>query len=407
MDQYNQPHEPHKEPEKETAGAHFGRGFVAGGIIILLLLVTIQPLRDAVLPDDGADLDRVDEAAAIIEGTYFREADETQLEDSSIAGMVRDLKKENKDKFSHYFDAETYDDFSAISDGQFTGVGMTVTEVDRGLRVARVFDGSPAKEAGIETGDVITSVDGENVAGEDSTAIAAKIKGEKGTEVTLGVIDGGKGKPEDLTMTRDEVRVPAVEGEMKQEGGKKIAYVIFSTFSRGAHGELRSEIERLYEKGAEGLVLDLRGNGGGLLQEAVLATSLFLEEGTVVSTEGRNRPEQVFEAVGGAIEQKPTVVLINGDTASAAEILSAAIQQNDLGTLVGITTFGKGTFQEVIELDGGGALDLTAGEYLTSDGSSILNKGVEPDVEVKDKDLTDGDDQLDRGLEIVADETSG
>ena len=198
------------------------------------------------------------------------------------------------------------------------------------------------------------------------------------------------------------MRIPAVEGEIKRSGGRAIAYVQFSTFSRGAHGELRAEIEELYRQGAEGLVLDIRGNGGGLLQEAVLVTSLFVEDGPIVTTGGRNRPEQTLEAAGDAIDPRPMVVLINGDTASASEILAAALQQNDLATLVGATTFGKGVFQEVIELESGAALDLTVGEYLTADGSSILGKGVEPDAEIDDQDLSDGDRTLARGLAIVA-----
>ena len=169
---------------------------------------------------------------------------------------------------------------------------------------------------------------------------------------------------------------------VRQIDGDEVAYVRFFGFSKGAHGELRSEIERLYREGAEGLVLDLRGNGGGLLDEAVLSASVFVEEGDVVTTRSRTRGEQVYDATGGALDPQPTVVLINRDTASAAEILAAAICSYELGTIVGEPSFGKGTFQEVIHLDSGGALDLTIGEYVTADGVSLAGRGIKPDVEL-------------------------
>jgi carboxyl-terminal processing protease len=387
----------------KTPAAGFARGLIAGAILAVLALITIAPLREAVLPPDP-ESERIDEALGIIESSYFRETDQSELEDASISGMVNSLRKRYDDRFSHYFDAKTYRRFSAATSGEFSGVGMTVSEVKRGLRVANVYEDTPAEGAGIEMGDFVVAVEGESIAGDSATATAARIKGPPGTEVTLTVVDGATGKRRELTIERASVRIPAVEGEIKEAGGKEIAYVQFSTFSRGAHGELRSEIEGLYREGAEGLVLDIRGNGGGLLEEAVLVTSLFQESGPVVTTEGRSRPEQTLEAVGDALDPRPMVVLTNGDTASASEILAAALQQKDLATLVGTTTFGKGVFQEVIELESGAALDLTVGEYLTADGTSILGKGVEPDVEAPDDDLSDGDRTLRRGLDIVADE---
>ena len=385
----------------KTPAAGFARGLIAGAILAFIALSTIAPLRDALLPGEP-ESERFDEALGIIESSYFREADRSKLEDASITGMVDSLRKRYDDRFSHYFDAKTYKRFSAATSGEFSGVGLSVSEIKRGLRVAKVYEDTPAEEAGIEMGDLVVAVEGEEIAGDSATATAARIKGPPGTEVTITVVDGRTAKRSELTIERANVRIPAVEGEIKRSGGKEIAYVQFSTFSRGAHGDLRSEIEGLYREGAEGLVLDLRGNGGGLLQEAVLVTSIFQEDGPVVTTEGRTRPEQTLDAVGDSLDPRPMVVLTNGDTASASEILAAALQQNELATIVGTTTFGKGVFQEVIELESGAALDLTVGEYLTADGSSILGKGVEPDVKAPDKDLSDGDETLDRGLGIVA-----
>jgi carboxyl-terminal processing protease len=184
--------------------------------------------------------------------------------------------------------------------------------------------------------------------------------------------------------------------------------VALASFSRGAHTEVRDAIEELQDKGAEGIALDLRNNGGGLLDEAVLVTSIFQEDGPVVTIEGRTRDEQTFNAKGDALDPGPVVVLVNGGTASASEITSAALKENDLATIIGETTFGKGVFQEVIQLEGGGALDITVGEYLTADGTSILGKGVVPDEKVVDNDLEDRDDTvLDAGLARIESELEG
>jgi carboxyl-terminal processing protease len=231
-----------------------------------------------------------------------------------------------------------------------------------------------------------------------------RIKGPEGTEVELRVIPVGGGEPRELVLERAGVRLPAVTASgLRKIDGREVAYVRFSTFSEGSHGELRQEIERLERKGAEGLVLDLRANGGGLLNEAVLSASVFVDEGTVVSTESRTQGDRSYEAVGDALEPRPTVVLVDRDTASAAEILAAALETYDLATVVGTRTYGKGTFQEVIPLDAGGALDLTIGQYLTADGTSIAGEGVRPEVRVADDPATEGSDEaLDEALQVLA-----
>ena len=319
--------------------------------------------------------------------------------------MVDEIKKENDDKFSHYFDAKTYERFNQATSGEFSGVGLGVSEVKEGLRVSQVYEDTPAERAGIEPGDLIVEVEGESIAGESATASSAQIKGPPGTEVD-GHRPGSRqpARSARSTLERAAIKIPAVTGRIIEQDGKKVGYVQLATFSSGAHGEVRAEIERLEKEGAEGLVFDLRGNGGGLLNEAVLVGSIFVEDGPIVITEGRSRPREVYEAEGDAIEPLPTVVLTNRDTASASEIVAAALQQNELAEIVGTRTYGKGTFQEVIELEDGGALDLTVGEYLTADGTSILGKGVKPDVHVVLPDDARTDTQLDRGVEIVAGE---
>ena len=345
-----------------------------------------------------------EEATEVIEENYFRAPNSRKLGDDSVNGMVNELRKRYDDRFSHYFNPEALRQFDAQTSGQFTGVGLGVVETKEGLRVGQVYEDTPAEAAGIKTGDVITAADGEPLKGLNAEAAAAKIKGPPGTKVRLTVRPERGGKPEEIDVERAEVRIPAVRGQIERVDGREIAYVQLATFSRGAHAELRDEIEKLYRRGAEGLVLDLRGNGGGLLNESVLTSSVFVEDGVIVATEGRQKPREEYEAVGDAIRPRPAAVLVDENTASAAEILAAALADYGLAKVVGGRTFGKGTFQEVIELENGGALDLTVGEYLTSEDVSLAGKGIKPDVAAADKPATKPDEALDAALAEVAEQ---
>jgi carboxyl-terminal processing protease len=392
----------------------FSSGLVTGLVIGLIVAALIGVLTGFLTDDDE---DAVVHARDVLQDNYFHEPDPAKLDEAAIEGMVESLKKRYGDKFSHYFTEDQLEAFNAATSGRFSGVGLTVTEVPRGLRVASVLPDTPSERAGLQAGDVIVAVDGKSIAGVSSEVSTARIKGPEGTEVTLRVVPGNGSKPKNVTLERSDIRVPAAQGTIRRDAeGDKVAYVQFHTFSEGAHGELRDEVERLYRQGAEGLVLDLRGNGGGLLNEAVLSASVFLDDGNVVSTRSRTQGDTDYPAAGDAIDPRPTVVLVNRDTASAAEILTAALQQNDLAEVVGTRTYGKGTFQELLDLPDGGALDLTIGEYLTANGTSILGVGVKPDVRVDDDPDTPisddadglpdtrGDEQQQRALQVLAEQ---
>jgi carboxyl-terminal processing protease len=371
-------------------------GVLIGVLVGLAVATWLSPF------DQGEDVS--EDAFEVIEDNYWRAVDPEQLRSGSIKGVVDELRKRYDDRFSHYFDPRTYEDFEAATSGKFEGIGLAVTQVKAGLRVAEVYENTPAEEAGIEEEDVIVAVEGKSIAGESAEASTARIKGPPGTEVEITVRTPGA-EARELSVERAEVRIPAVRGKMRTApGGAKVGYVELANFTEGAHGELRAEIERLTRAGAEGIVLDLRGNGGGLLNEAILTTSVFVEDGVIVSTEGRTQPEQSYEAEGDALPERPMVVLIDGDTASAAEILAAALEDYGLATVVGTRSFGKGTFQEVIELEEGGALNLTVGEYLTSDGESLAGAGLRPEVRIEDRPRTDSDEALARALAVVGQE---
>ncbi|MDP9189145.1 MAG: S41 family peptidase [Actinomycetota bacterium] len=338
------------------------------------------------------------EALEVINDSYFRDVDDEALEDASVKAMVTELRKTFKDRFSHYFPPDDFSRFQELTSGRFSGVGLSVNEVKQGLRVATVFEDSPAEEAGIEEGDIVTAVNGKSIAGEDAELATGKIKGNAGTTVTLSVLRPSTGEARDYKLERRDLVVPAVEGKLEQASGRPVGYIRLLGFSRGAHAELREAVDRLDERGAEGLVVDLRGNGGGLLDEAVLTSSVFVEDGVIVSTKGRTQPEKTFEAAGDAVSPRPIVVLINGDTASASEIFTAALSDAGLAQVAGETSFGKGVFQEVIELDNGGALDLTVGEYLTRDGVSLAGAGIEPELPAVDLPKSKPDEGLQAAL---------
>ncbi|HEY7151549.1 MAG TPA: S41 family peptidase [Solirubrobacterales bacterium] len=377
-------------------------GFLAGAAVALAAGAIVVAIGGGI---GGSE--RTTQASDVIQNDYFRPVGGQLLENASVDGMVRTLRKRYDDHFSHYFNPHELRQFEQASSGHFSGVGLTVTEVERGLRVASVIPRTPAQRAGIDPGDLIVAVDGKSIAGESAQVSTARIKGRPGTSVELRVVSGANGGVRDVQLERATVQVPAVRGQMKQAGGTKVAYVRFATFSQGAHAELAAVLKRLDRKGAKGLVLDLRGNGGGLLDEAVLCASLFLKKGQlVVSTNSRTMGHHDYTALGDPLPTHPTVVLINHDTASAAEILTSALADHHLATVVGTRSFGKGTFQEVIHLAAGGALDLTVGEYLTADGTSLADKGIAPDVRAVDDPRTAPDEGLEKALAVLAEKAA-
>jgi carboxyl-terminal processing protease len=318
-----------------------------------------------------------------IENGFYKDVDDEALEQASYKGIVRELD----DRFSHYLTPEEADLFNDAVSGRFEGVGMTVQEHPRGLLVATVFEGSPAEEAGIRPDDVITHVDGESIAGESTDVSTAKIKGKPGTSVRLTVLPAGQRKKRrTIEVERASIEIPLVQAKLQTHDGVKLANVSLASFSSGVHGKLREEIDSLLDRGAEGIVLDLRGNGGGLLRESVLVASVFVEDGTIVSTKGRRRDERVYEAEGDAIDADiPLVVLVDRGSASASEIVAGALRDTERATLVGERTFGKGVFQELEPLSNGGALDLTVGSYYLPSGENISKTGIMPEVKARDR----------------------
>jgi carboxyl-terminal processing protease len=360
-----------------------------------------EPIRD-VFVSSAASLNA--EAAEIIEDSYYRPVGSAELGNASLQGMARELRKRHGDRFTEYFSSESLASFNQAIEGHFSGIGLSVVPVKEGLGVAQVFPGSPAAKAGIEPGETIVSVDGESIAGQSSSEATAKIKGPEGTEVAVGVRPAKGGKVRELELSRAEVALPNVSSEATTVDGRELGYVRMLSFSEDAHGQLAEAVKRVEREGAEGLVLDLRGNPGGLLQEAVLSASIFLpEDEVVVRTSSRAQGDQVYKTVGGNLPRRPLVLLIDRGTASAAEILAAALADDTGAPVVGTRSFGKGVFQEERGLANGGALKLTVGEYFTPDGVNLArSRGIHPDVKASDEAATKGDEAKQRALEVLA-----
>jgi carboxyl-terminal processing protease len=354
-------------------------------------------IRDALVGDKSSALVR--EAMNDIKSNYYRKVDTTQLVNTGLGAAVRSLG----DQFSSYFDPSQYRAFQQQSNGEFTGVGMTVQRVKQGLKVLGTYQGTPARKARIQPGDYIVAVNGAPLTGKSSDASTAMIKGKAGTEVTLTVLAGKQRRT--VRLTREQVTVPLVSSHLATYHGHKLGYVLLSQFGDAAHTQVGNAVRRLLAKGAKGIVLDLRNNPGGLLDEAVYTSSLFVPKGVIVSTAGRARPRHVYNATGGAIPTNiPVVVLVDRGSASAAEIVTGALQDHHRATVVGTHTFGKGVFQAVLSLSNGGALKITVGEYFTPDGRNLggggvkEGKGLAPDVQAQDNPKTP---KVDEALQVA------
>ena len=353
-----------------------------------------DPVRD-VFVDENAALPA--DAADLIKDNYARKVPDSKLRDGSLRGMVQALN----DRFSHYFSPRENRLFRESVGGEFSGVGMTVVQHRRGLLVSGVYRNTPAARAGIRPGQLIVAVNGKSIAGESSDLATARIKGKEGTFVTLTVTNRDGSHRRELRIRRERIKVPVVSGKLRKLGATKLGVVNIASFTSGVHAELQQQLMRLLRKGARGFVVDLRQDGGGLLEEAVLVSSLFIPNGVIVSTKGRTRPRSVLHAVGGAIVNQPVVVLVDHGTASASEIVTAALEERLGAKVVGRRTFGKGVFGQIFDLPNDGALDLTLGNYYTPKGKNLGGKGISPDVPARDNPRTRADEALARALDVL------
>lgn len=332
----------------------------------------------------------LDEAAARISTDAAGATDRQALERAAIQGMLGSLD----DRYASYYGEAEYADFQRALEGRYTGIGVWLARVDGRLEVTSVLPSSPAGVAGVRANDEIVSLDGELVAERSVSQVVAKMRGDAGTQVSVGLRRSGV---EQLLA----VRRAAVQDKdvVVDNPARDVVRIQVTAFTKGVGREVRAAVEKANADRVPGIILDLRGNAGGLLHEGVETASAFLAAGPVVTYRGRGVAEQQYAVVAAGDAQTTLVVLVDGGTASAAEVVAGALQDRDRAVIVGARTYGKGSVQQPIRLADGTAIELTVARYYTPSGRSVDGTGLRPDIEVAAE--ADSDVALDRGVDVL------
>ncbi len=389
----------------------FGAGFAAGALSVLLIGIcawgAIGILRGG-FPfgtyasgqvsenDVSAKLDLLN---SLIDQYYLYEGevDEDALAEGIYSGYTAALG----DPYTEYYDREETAALMESTSGEFSGIGATMTQNTDGpgAVITAVYEGSPAAEAGLQAGDVISKVDGNDVSGMDLDSIVSLIKGEKGTEVKITVLRYGQ--EIETAAVRDIIQMQTVDSVMLDN---QVGYISVSEFDDVTYDQFKSALDSLEAQGMVGLVIDLRNNPGGNLDTVTDMLKLLLPEGPIVSITDKNGDTEEITCDGSNEFTKPLAVLVNQYSASASEVFCGAVQDYGIGSIVGVTTFGKGVVQQLMDLGDGTCLKVTIAEYYTPSGRSINGIGVEPDVEVEyvyDAENPEADNQLETAAETV------
>jgi len=360
-------------------------GALAGVAATLLITqphaLSFGSVASASASDTYRELNLFGDVFERVRADYVEKPDDSKLVESAINGMLAGL-----DPHSSYMDPKSFRDMQVQTRGEFGGLGIEVTMEDGLVKVVAPIDDTPAAKAGVMANDIITQLDGEAVQGLTLNQAVDKMRGPVNTKIKLTIMRKGSDKPIDVTIMRDVIRVKSVRSHAE---GDDVGYIRITQFNEQTTDGLKQAIDDLNSQlGADkikGYVVDLRNNPGGLLDQAISVSDTFLEKGEIVSTRGRNPEEtQRFNARPGDMTKgKPVIVLINGGSASASEIVAGALQDHKRATLIGTRSFGKGSVQTIIPLGAGnGALRLTTARYYTPSGRSIQAKGITPDIEV-------------------------
>lgn len=372
-----------------TAGLAVGRGDIR-----------ISGLSQSRSPAPGSifDYSSVDRLYQVLKNDFDGSLDQTQLLDGIKAGLI----SATGDPYTEYFNPKEAKEFNNALSGSFTGIGAELgTDEDNNIVIVSPLSGYPAEKAGLKPKDIIAAVDGQATSGMRVDAVVRKIRGEAGTKVALTIVRGN-GRPFVATITRTQIKVSSVKYQI--EG--PIGYLKISQFTDDTVGLVKKAAIDFKAGGVKGIVLDLRSNPGGYLDGAVDITSMWLEKGKTIVSERRGTTTLSTKRSGGSAEFKglPTVVLIDGGSASAAEIIAGALRDNNLATLVGTKTFGKGSIQQVVRLPDGSELKITIARWYTPLGKNIDKQGIEPDVKVQVGEANQSagrDPQKDRAYELL------
>lgn len=341
--------------------------------------------------NEVADIVRFLGVKRFIEARYVSDVNETKLMDGAISGMVQSLG----DPHSLYMNADRFEQLKEHTEGEFGGIGVTMGFKDSKVTIISVLDDTPGQHAGLEAGDEIMAVDGTPVSEMQPEEVAMHIRGEVGTKVVLTIERGGE--TQDYTIERATIKIDTAKGTMLEDG---MGYIRIASFSENTGKEFKAAYDSLEEQGMKGLIIDLRENPGGLVTSCVEIANMVVPKGPIVSVVERDGSKEVHES---KLEESkyPIVVLIDGNSASASEILAGALQDTGTATLVGTKSYGKGSVQVVVPMLHDDGLKLTIAKYYTPNGRCIDGTGIEPDVEVELPEGATTDVQLEKAKEVL------
>lgn len=367
----------------------FFKGVLTGAIAAVFIGAVVIGIGDAVSGSyksntvvDKEFEDKVNNLTSYID-TFYLDADKVKKEDLQN-GMYKGLMNSFDDKYAQYYTPDEYNDFQETNNGQYGGIGAYVSQnSDTGdIVIVNPFDGAPAKEAGIKPGDIIVDIDGTSVVGMELSDAVTLMKGEPDTDVSVKVLRDGEYI--DVNITRKVVDVPTVKHEIIENGD--IGYIYVSGFDKVTSTQFRQALDDIEAKNAKALIVDIRDNGGGMLDVVVDMLDRLLPEGLLVYTETNQGRDEEYYSTNGEYYDKPMAVLINGYSASASEVFAGAVQDYKAGTIIGTTSYGKGIVQSIFSLnkDGdGSAIKLTTARYYTPNGRNIHGIGITPDITVE------------------------
>lgn len=349
----------------------------------LLLSCTLAATHSGAQPVDNSDQLPVEELRLFtqvfdqVRRGYVDEVSDSQLLISAVEGLLYKL-----DPYSRYLDADAYRELRDVTSGNYSGIGVEVATENGMIRIIAPLDSTPAERAGIRPGDLIVAIDGSSLRDLSPSIAASKLRGPAGSAIELTVLRGRGDTPFNISMTRDSIEVDSVRF---QRVDAELGYLRIAQFQEGTGDAFSQALDALLRDGLAGLVIDLRNNPGGLVQSAVSVASTLLDGHTVVYTEGRlpNANQLLSAELGDRLDGAPVVVLINGGTASAAEIVAGALQDNRRAVVIGTRSFGKGSVQTIIPIDDQRALKLTTARYFTPNGRSIQADGIHPDIVIE------------------------
>jgi carboxyl-terminal processing protease len=347
------------------------------------------------LLSQSKEFDKAVELRRFIEKNYYKDTSKVDFESGIIKGIFESLN----DPYSTYFTAEEFKKFNEDTSGEYAGIGIVIEPTDDGLiTVVSPIEGSPAYKIGVKSNDKIIKVDGKEVSAKNFEEAVSMMRGKPGTDVVITVVRKGEAAPVEFKITREIVKIKAVTSKNLGNG---LGYIRINSFDNDVAKQFETNLDSLLKSGAKGLVIDLRGNPGGALDQCIEIADRILGKALIVYTKDRQGVEDKAYSDENTKLSMPVTVLVDGGSASASEILTGAVKDNHAGTIIGEKTFGKGIVQSVYTLDGGTGMKLTTSEYFTPSGKNIHKIGITPDILIKDDPKTEVDEQLQKAETVL------